>query len=277
MGQEQHEDEAIYCADLVKAARSERYLSLQFANPSLRQKLLAIAAFEIELSHIADHVSDPHLGQMRLQFWREGVEEIAQGAPPRAHPVMQGLAEAFGGQASLLAGADVNAGLESLFGALAESYFLDTPWNIDQALDHFTKIETPFLSLSLSLVTGEDVLAGDKALDRNRLLQKAARARAIKSYLLHLIAPSQNGLATKFCASLPSGPEDIAALQQEWNNLRPGLSGAPSKLMPVLAELSHITPWLAQALAQAARHGAGKGGLTTHPAKLFWTVFTGRF
>ncbi len=274
MGQNPHEDRFDYCADLVKAARSERFLSLQFANPPLRQKLLAIAAFELELAHIADHVSDPHLGQMRLQFWREGLADIAKGSPPRAHPVMQAIKHAFSKRESLLAGENI----DQLFGALAETYFLDASWTMDQTLDHFTKIETPFLSWSLSLILSENISdknisGGGGTTKKMPLLEKAARARAIKSYLQYFLVPSQNGLAAKFCASLPSGPEPIAALQQEWKGLRPALSGAPSNLMPVLAELSHITPWL----ERAARHNAGKGGLTTHPARLFWSVFTGRF
>ncbi len=269
MGQDLREDKFDYCADLVKSARPERFLSLQFANPSLRQKLLAIAAFEVELAHIADHVTDPHLGQMRLQFWREGLADIAKGASSRAHPVMQSMSDVFAKQALVLAGDD----MDRLFGALAESYFPDRVWSIERALDHFQKIEMPFLSLSLSLIMDEEVLAEGGAMAERSILQKAGRARAVKAYLFHLLASAPNGLAANFQASLPSGPEVITALQEQWKSLLPALNGAPSKLMPVLAELSHIAPWL----KRAARHGAGKGGLTTHPAKLFWTIISGRF
>jgi phytoene/squalene synthetase len=38
---------------------------------------------------------EPLIAEMRLQFWRDVVEEIAAGRPPRAHEVAQPLAEAI--------------------------------------------------------------------------------------------------------------------------------------------------------------------------------------
>ena len=38
---------------------------------------------------------EPMIAEMRLQFWRDTVEEIAQGSRPRAHEVAEPLAEAM--------------------------------------------------------------------------------------------------------------------------------------------------------------------------------------
>lgn len=71
----------------------ERFLSAMTAPPARREALFALYAFNHEISKTAGVVSEPMLGQIRLQWWREAIEECYAGTP-RRHAVVNALAEA---------------------------------------------------------------------------------------------------------------------------------------------------------------------------------------
>lgn len=48
--------------------------------------------FNVEISKVQDQVSEPHLAQMRLQFWHDTLEKLFKGNVPK-HPVAQELYE----------------------------------------------------------------------------------------------------------------------------------------------------------------------------------------
>jgi len=75
-----------------------------------RSRLIALLALDLELARIPHTVSEPLLGQMRLQWWRGALAETRQGSAP-AHPVAQALAETGA------AGAFSEDGIESLLAA----------------------------------------------------------------------------------------------------------------------------------------------------------------
>jgi phytoene/squalene synthetase len=83
---------ADYCSGLVRRSDEDRWLASQYAAPKLKQALLALYAFQTELRRIPSAVSEPPLGEIRLQWWREAIEEIRDGKAPRAHPVVEALA-----------------------------------------------------------------------------------------------------------------------------------------------------------------------------------------
>ncbi len=60
-----------------------------------RPALVMVAALSLELAQIAPRVSEPLMGHIRLTWWREAVEEMVAGMPPRHHPLLHGLATAL--------------------------------------------------------------------------------------------------------------------------------------------------------------------------------------
>ena len=86
------ETEADHCANAVREGDRERWLTTLFAPADRRADLLALYAFNLELARTAETVSEPMLGQIRLQWWREAVAEIG-GGRPRRHPVVLALAD----------------------------------------------------------------------------------------------------------------------------------------------------------------------------------------
>ena len=60
-----------FCADLVRTHDFARYASTLFVPPAARRALLAIYAFNVEISRVREHVSQPLPGEMRLQWWTD--------------------------------------------------------------------------------------------------------------------------------------------------------------------------------------------------------------
>ncbi|MEI9964804.1 MAG: squalene/phytoene synthase family protein [Caulobacteraceae bacterium] len=82
--------------DLVRRTDPDRWLASRFvADPAARADLIALYAFNHELARAAEVASQPLIGEMRLAWWREALEEVVEGRPVRRHPVAQAMAEAI--------------------------------------------------------------------------------------------------------------------------------------------------------------------------------------
>lgn len=64
-------DSAAFCADLVRAHDFERYAVTLFVNADSRRALLALYAFNVEISRVREQVSQPLPGEIRLQWWTD--------------------------------------------------------------------------------------------------------------------------------------------------------------------------------------------------------------
>lgn len=81
-----------YCAESIRRHDPDRWLTALFAPETRRPGLFALYAFNLELARIAENVSEPLLGDIRLQWWRDALAECAPESP-RAHPVAHALRE----------------------------------------------------------------------------------------------------------------------------------------------------------------------------------------
>jgi phytoene synthase len=82
-------------AQAVRRYDRDRYLTTLFAPADRREDLLALYAFNLEIARTREAVREPILGHMRLQWWRDALDEIAAGKPARRHEVATPLAEAI--------------------------------------------------------------------------------------------------------------------------------------------------------------------------------------
>ena len=80
---------------LARAADYDRYLSAVFAPDACRESLFALIAFNHEIARIPEAVSEPMLGRIRLQWWREVLDAVHSGEPTRRHEVALPLADAI--------------------------------------------------------------------------------------------------------------------------------------------------------------------------------------
>lgn len=83
---------ADYCQDQVRQFDHDRYLTVLFAEADARPDLFALYAFNLEVAKTAEVVTEPMLGQIRLQWWRDAIGEIYEGTP-RRHEVIEPLAK----------------------------------------------------------------------------------------------------------------------------------------------------------------------------------------
>lgn len=77
----------------IKAADPDRFRAAQLADKPARERLLWIYAFHLELAKVPEIVSEPMIGDIRYQWWRDAVDEIYGGGKVRAHEVTTPLAD----------------------------------------------------------------------------------------------------------------------------------------------------------------------------------------
>lgn len=144
------------CAALVRRGDPDRFLAAMTAPPAARERLFALYAFNIEVARIPAATSEPMLGLIRLQWWRESVDLIYAGRP-RAHEVVAPLAET-------IAAADLpRAPFDALL--TARGWEVEPqPWpDLDALLRHLDATAGALLALSAHALAGAPVAAAAPA------------------------------------------------------------------------------------------------------------------
>jgi phytoene synthase len=72
-------ESAAFCAELVRSHDFPRYASTLFVPAPQRRALLALYAFNIEISRVREQVSQPLPGEMRLQWWTDMLAGAGHG------------------------------------------------------------------------------------------------------------------------------------------------------------------------------------------------------
>src|SRR3954464_4673812 len=85
--------------EIVRRADPDRWLSSRFiAAPAARADVVAIYAYDHELARAPRVASNPLLGEIRLTWWREVLDEAFGGGHVRHHPPAQARAAAIAGR-----------------------------------------------------------------------------------------------------------------------------------------------------------------------------------
>lgn len=82
------------CAEQIRQQDYDHYLCGLFAPEEARAGIYALYAFNAEIARTPELVSEPLLGRIRLQWWRDAIEAAFKGAGPH-HQVVQALAQAM--------------------------------------------------------------------------------------------------------------------------------------------------------------------------------------
>lgn len=143
----------------VRHGDRDRFLTGLFAPPEKRHALFAIYALEFELARIPELVSEPMLGEIRLQWWRELVDAIASGHGQQMHPLSAPLIDAIAG------GFVPRAGFDRLIDSFSD--------NFSAAADG-EAASTPFPGLAASLDLAAVLLADALAMEGELLAGVAA-------------------------------------------------------------------------------------------------------
>jgi 15-cis-phytoene synthase len=231
--------------DIVRRADPDRWLSSRFiGDAAKRADVVALYAFNQELARVAAGAREPMVAEIRLTWWREGLDDLMAGKPPRGHPVMQGLAQAIG--RNHLAAAPLEALADSSFEDLDPGRFAD-----DAALERYLDATSgAIMALAAAIAAGVD--AGP--------LRPAAHAWG----LVGLIRRRAAG-ADRFPESW-SASEPMARARSALTAARPAIAALPVEAFPAVA---HV----ALAVGYLAGHEPSE---FEKRARLTWAVLRGR-
>ena len=83
------------CAAMVERADPWRFRAAMAAPVETRKLLFPLYAFNVEVARAPWVTQEAMIAEMRLQWWRDALEEIAKGGPVRRHEVTTPLARAI--------------------------------------------------------------------------------------------------------------------------------------------------------------------------------------
>ena len=82
-------------AETLRRGDPDRFDAALAAPPAARPVLIPLYAFNLEVARAPWVASEPLIAEMRLQWWRDALAEIAEGRPVRGHEVATPLAAAI--------------------------------------------------------------------------------------------------------------------------------------------------------------------------------------
>lgn len=86
-------DQWVAIDERIKRVDEDRWLSSRYADKSQRKGLIALYAFVYELARVRTVVTEPGVGAIRFQWWRDALYEIEKAQAPRQHDVVRAIAE----------------------------------------------------------------------------------------------------------------------------------------------------------------------------------------
>lgn len=84
------QDAFAYCAELVRTADRDRFITSLFAPAERRAALQALYAFNVEIARVGEAVHEALAGEIRLEWWREVIDGGRTGEAA-ANPVAAAL------------------------------------------------------------------------------------------------------------------------------------------------------------------------------------------
>ncbi len=75
------------CAQIVQRGDAQRFAATLLAPAAQRPRLFVLYAFNLEVARAPWATSEPMIAEMRLQWWRDVLSEIAAAGPVRRHEV----------------------------------------------------------------------------------------------------------------------------------------------------------------------------------------------
>ncbi len=155
------------CANLVHRADTARWRAAMAAPVAARDVLLPIYAANIEISRAPWVTQEPYIAEMRLQWWRDVLEEISKG-PPRRHEVV----DAFAPVVRNVDLSYLNSAIDARRWDIAKAPFDDEDDLLSYSTDTtFGALMTAFLALGGSADQKDHVKNLAQGLGVSRLLQ----------------------------------------------------------------------------------------------------------
>jgi len=251
----------IACAQLVERGDPDRFTAVMAAPPQARQALFPIYAFNIEVSRAPWVTQEPMIAEMRLQWWRDALDEIGAAKEVRRHEVVTPLAQVLDAE-----GADL---LDALTGARLWDVYRDPFEDMTHFREYLTK------------TSGNLLLVAARALGPvpEQVVRQAGYALGVANWLRAVPALEQAGRVP-----LVEGTHDaVRALAHEGlealDAARKGRRDIPAAVRPALLPMWQVEPILRRAARTPGR--VADAALELSPIRrrlgLMATAATGRW
>ncbi|WP_246040565.1 squalene/phytoene synthase family protein [Roseovarius arcticus] len=186
-------DDLTGCADLLRRGDPDRFRAAMAAPVAARRVLFPVYAFNVEVSRAPWLTQESIIAEMRLQWWRDALDEIAQGGKVRRHEVVTPLAEVLDAEGA----------------ALLDALIVSRQWDIYR--DPFE--DEAHLTRYLEHTSGNLMLAAARALGQAdaAVVMDAGYATGVAGWLRAIPALEEAGRIPL----LDGRPEGIRALAQD--------------------------------------------------------------
>lgn len=258
-------DDLRACADIVRRGDPERSAAAMATPVAARAVLFPIYAFNVEVARAPWLTAEPMIAEMRLQWWREALEEIGAGGTIRRHEVTTSLARVLDAEGVAL--------LDALIAARRWDIYKEPFEDLAHFEEYLTRTSGHLMLAVARALGGADARADtDAVLDVGYASGLANYLRAIPALEVAGRVPLVDGR--------PEGLRDLA----QGGLARLGKGRAARKSVPRPAAPALYAAWLAgPVLRRAAARPAlvGQGALDPAPAtarlRLMAVALTGRW
>src|SRR5215469_7228423 len=144
-------------AAIVRRHDRDRFQTALFAPAARREALFALYAFNYEIARVRESVTEPMLGQIRLQWWRENIAAAFDAAPARHHPVVEALS------ATIRDLALTREHFDRLIDAREADLSGEPPASLNALEDYGEASSTRLVYLALGALEVRDPVAGEAA------------------------------------------------------------------------------------------------------------------
>ncbi|WP_239113261.1 squalene/phytoene synthase family protein [Shimia biformata] len=255
-----HDMDLNACAAEVQRGDPERFAAIMAAPVAARAVMLPIFAFNLEVARAPWVTQEPMIAEMRLQWWRDALDEIASGAKVRRHEVVTPLATVLDADGAKL--------LDDVVAARRWDVYKDPFADAAQFADYLNRTSGTLLWVACRALGAAD--------GAEQTVRDIGIASGLANWLRAIPALEKSGRVPL----VDGRPEAVALLAQQ------GLERLRSARGPITrgAAWPLLTTWQAgPILKQAARDpglvAAGGLGISDFSAKsrLLWRRVSGRF
>jgi phytoene/squalene synthetase len=222
------------CAALVQRADPDRFLSAMAAPVAARRVLFPLYALNVEVSRAPWVTQETMIAEMRLQWWRDALGEIASGQAVRRHEVVTPLAR--------ILSPEIAAGMDEMVAVRRWDIYRD-PFEDDV---HFTRY------IEQSAGTLMWATARSLGADRGEVVRDAGYAAGLANWLVAVPELEARGRIPL----LDGRPDAVRALAERGLE-RLARARAARVSVPVAARPALLAAWQAGAILRQAQRDPG--------------------
>jgi len=262
----------------LRKSDPDRRMAALFASPDIRQRLFALYAFNHEIARISEASSESLIGQMKLTWWRDAIEDLyASPAIIRRHDVTETLAA----MTDILPKADLLQLIEARFADVSARPYA----SMDEVLTYLDDTSVVIMRLGLKLADVELeegwVRQAGRAWGLTGLMRAFPHRAHIGRAPIGLDALDAAGLTPAMLAqglgesALAQAVEPVRKIARKAVDDFKSFGPLPQQAMPVMGYAVLSKMYLKQ-LADNPYQITPEPGLLSRQARLGWCSLTGR-